>query len=222
MRAQANLPALAAALLLVTATTGVGLTLADGAFREATRQPTERATTVALAERLVAQDSPLTTRANVLDAARLAELDVATLRAQFPVVEDQRVRISIDDRTLVSTNPEGGTTIHRVVLVERRQERRLDPELRSEPSVTLPRRTSRVQLVLSPPSTTTIETVRVNGRVALHDPAGLRGDFEVPTSRYETTTLRFEASGPLPPGSVQVTFYPAATTKAVLGVTVDG
>lgn len=222
MRAQANLPALAAALLLVTATTGVGLTLADGAFREATRQPTERGTAVALAERLVASDSPLTTRANVLDATRLEALDTATLRAAFPVAEDRRVRLGLDGRTIVSTNPAGGTTIHRVVLVERRQERRLDPELRTEPSVTLPRRTSRVRLALTPPAATTIETVRVNGRVALHDPAGLRGAFEIPTSRYETTTLRFEASGPLPPGSVGVVFYPAETTKAVLGVTVDG
>ncbi|MFB6169980.1 MAG: hypothetical protein ABEJ06_02430 [Haloarculaceae archaeon] len=220
MRAQANLPALAAALLLVTASTGIGLTLADGAFETATRHPTERSVAVGLSERLVARASPLTTRANVLDADALDALDAGTLRTQFPVVGDRRVRVGVDDRTVVSTGPGRGTTVHRVVLVERRQERRLAPDLGSTRSVTLPRRTPRVRLALSPPPGTTIETVRVNGRVALHDPAGVNGTVEVPTSRFETTTLRFRASGPLPPGSVAVVFYPAETTKAVLGVTV--
>ena len=35
------------------------------------------------------------------------------------------------------------------------------------------------------------------------------------------STLRFDVDGPLPPGRVAVTYYPANTTKAVMAVTVD-
>lgn len=223
VRAQANLPALAAALLLLTATTGVGLTLADGAFGAATRQPGERATATALAERLVGPSSPLTTRTNVLDDARLTNLDTAALRTQFPVVEDWGVRVRIDDRSVVTHgNVDGGTTIRRVVLIERRQERRLTPDLRGEPSVTLPRRTSSVEVTLSPSAN--VSTVRLNGRVALHNASGLHGSFDLRASRFETSTLRFESPNTAapPPGSVTLRFRPGETTKAVLAVTVDG
>lgn len=222
MRAQANLPAVAVALLLVTATTGVGLTLADGAFRGATRDPVERGVAVALAERLVAPESPLTTRANVLAASELGALDATTLETQFPLARGHAVRLRLDDRTVAATgDPHGGTTVRRIVLVEHRQERQFQPELRTEPSVTLPRRTSRVRIIVTPPPATVVETVRVNGRVHLHNATGLRGTFDLRTSRFETTTLRFDAGGPLPPGSVTVTSYPGRTTKAHLAVTVD-
>ncbi|MFC7081256.1 DUF7263 family protein [Halorussus caseinilyticus] len=57
--------------------------------------------------------------------------------------------------------------------------------------------------------------------MVLRNESGLRGTFAVELSRFETTTLTFETDGPLPAGSVEVTYYPAETTKAVLAVTVD-
>ena len=63
--------------------------------------------------------------------------------------------------------------------------------------------------------------MKANENVVLRNESGLRGDFEVRLSRFETTTLTFETDGPLPSGSVELTYYPAETSKAVLAVTVD-
>lgn len=219
-RAQANLPALAVALLLVTTAAGVGLSLADGAFADARRDPGERAAAVGLAERLVSDASPLTTRGNVLNRSALDRLDATRLGEAFPASEGRAVRVRLDGETVVERgDPADGTTMRRVVLVERRQSVTLSrvPDDR----VALPRRTPRATLALSPPPTTTLTTVRANGRVVLHNESGLRGTFDVRLSRYETTTLAFDYEGPLPPPAVSVTYYPARTIKAELVVTVD-
>lgn len=224
-RAQANLPALAVALLVVTSATGLGLMIADAAFADAGREPIERETAVALSERFVAADAPVTTRRNVLNGSAVDDLDAEDFDRAFPVVEGRSVRVRLDGETVVERgDPTGGTTVRRVVLVERRQSVTL-PRVTAD-GVTLPRRSPRATVTLDPPPATTVETVRANGRVVLHDPDGLRGTYDVALSRYETTTLRFEreggGEGPLPPSAVEVTYYPARTTKAELVVTVDG
>ena len=220
-RGQANLPALAVALLVVTSAAGLGLLVADAAFADAQREPVERETAVALSERLVAADAPLTTRRNVLNASRVAALDAEALDRSFPVAEGRSVRIRLDGETVVERgDPTGGTTVRRVVLVERRQAVTL-PRVPDD-GVTLPRRSPRATVTLDPPPAATVETVRANGRVVLHDPDGLRGSYDLALSRYETMRLRFEGEGPLPPPAVEVTYYPARTTKAELVVTVDG
>lgn len=222
MRAQANLPALAIALLALTATAGLALAVADQAFTGADRDPGQRRVAVELADRVVAADSPTTDRGNVLNASTLATLDSRSLRRAFPVIGDADVRVRLDDRTVVERgDPTQGTTIRRVVLVQRRQTVTLDPRL-PDNETTLPRRTRRMTVALDPPGTTTVHTVRANDRVVLHDPSGLDGEYTVHVSRFETITLAFETTGPLPPGSVSLTYFPARTTKAVLEVTVDG
>ena len=219
-RAQANLPALAVALLLVTTTAGLGLSLADGAFADARRDPLERAAAVGLAERLVSEASSLTTRGNVLDREELARLAADRFEEAFPASEGRAVRIRLDGETIIERgDPTDGTTMRRIVLVERRQSVTLS-RLPGD-RIALPRRTPRATVELSPPPATTVTTVRANGRVVLHDASGLRGTFDVRLSRYETTTLSFDREGPLPPPAVSVTYYPARTTKAQLVVTVD-
>lgn len=221
MRGQANLPALAVALVVLTATTGLALALADGAFAGAERDAGERHIAVALTERLVSVDSPLTSRANVLRAARIEDLSSATLDRNFPVARGHELRIRLGGRTLVERgDPVGGVTMRRVVLVERRQTVTYVPPLRRN-ETTIPRRTRRATLRIDPPPATTVRTVRANGRVVLHNRSGLRGTFDVRLSRFETTTLTFETDGPLTAGTVTVTYYPARMTKAMLVVTVD-
>jgi hypothetical protein len=218
-RAQANLPALAVALLVVTTGAGLAFGLADGAFASAERDAAERRTAVALAERLVAPGSPLTDRANVVNRTAARRFDGADLAA-LSGVGDHAVRVRLADRTLAARGtPTGGVTVRRVVLVANRTSVTYRPRLRDD-RITLPRRTPRVRLRLDPPPATRLRTVRANGRVVLRDPAGLRGRFTVRVSRFETTRLAFDATGPLPPGSVVVTYAPARTTKAVLEVTV--
>jgi hypothetical protein len=220
MRGQANLVGVAVALLVVTTATGLGLALADGAFASAQRQPAERRVAVSLAERLVSAESPLTTRANVMTDRRLGSVTSAALDAEFPVARGYDVRIRLGDRVLVDRGtPAGGISVRRLVLVERRQSTTIDAE---SDRLTLPRRSDAATVRLDPPADTTATTVRANGRVVLHDPAGLDGSYDVDLSRYETTTLTVEHSGSFPAGSLAVTYSPARTTKAELVVTVDG
>ncbi|WP_267642398.1 DUF7263 family protein [Haloarchaeobius amylolyticus] len=221
-RGQANLVALGIALLALTAVLGVALVVADSALSGADRDPAERRVAVSLSDRLVAADGPVTARANVLDAAAVGSLDATALASQFPVGDGHDVRVRLGDRTIAeSGDVTDGTSVRRIVLVERETTATLTPDLTADGAVTLPRRTDRVDVRLAPPSGTTVTTVRANGRVVLHDPGGLRGSVTVPVSRFETTTLSFDAAGTLPPGSVDLTYYPTRTTKAVLVVTVD-
>lgn len=222
-RAQANLPTLAVALLLVTTTVGLGLAVADNAFADATRDPAERRVAVSLSERLVGADGPLTRRGNVLNRSALDALDADRLRDAFPVTRGHDVRIRLGDRTLVEAgDPAGGATFRRVVLVAEREPTTVPVRFTgANATVTLPRRGDRATLTIDPPDGTAVRTVRANDRVVLHDDAGLDGSFEVRLSRLETTELAFDASGPLPPGSVNVSYAPTETTKGVLVVTVD-
>jgi len=220
-RGQTNLVAVAAALVTLTAATGLGLALADGAFAGGDREADQRRVAVALSERLVAPDSPLTTRANVLNATAVDRFDGATLRSAFPVVGDRAVRIRVADRTVAQRGTlSDGRTIRRIVLLEERTAVTRSPRFGGENAVTLPRRTPRVRLRIRPPAGTTVRTVRADDRVVLRNASGLEGTFVVRTSRQETVRLRFESNGSLPPGSVELTLFPARTTKAVLEVTV--
>lgn len=223
MRGQANLVALVVALLVLTTVTGVSLSLADGAIASAERDPGARRVAVALSERLVAPESPLSDRANALNASAVANLTEARLRTRYPVVGDRAVRLRLAGRTVVATgDASGGATMRRIVLVQQHQRVTVAPRLTGDGRTTLPRRTPRVTLRIDPPSSTRVTVVRANGRVVLHNASGLDGTFTVRVSRFETISLRFSADGPLPPGSVEVTYYPVRTTKALLEVTVDG
>lgn len=224
-RAQSNLVTLAVALLVVSATTVLVVAVADGAIGRAQRDVGERRAATALAERLVAPDAELTARANVLNGTAVDRFDASRLRSAYPVSRSGAVRVRLDDRVLAETgDPTGGTTIHRVVLVQRRESVTRTPRLSPDNDfgTTLPRRTPRIRLRIDPPAGTTVESVRANGRVVLANASGLTGTFTVRVSRFETTRLRFETTGPLPRGSVEVTYFPARTTKATLSVTVAG
>ncbi|MFB6142907.1 MAG: hypothetical protein ABEJ30_06145 [Halorientalis sp.] len=221
MRGQTSLPALGVALLLLTTATGLGLAFAEGAFASAERDPGERRVAVALSERLVDPAAPLTDRANVLNRTSLGRLNERRLRARYPVVGNRSVRVRAGGDTVVAAGqPGGGSTVRRIVQVRTSQRRSYEPRLTTDNRTTLPRRTSRVRIRMAPPPATTVQTVRANGRVALHAPTGLRGTATIRVSRFETTTLRFVGTGNLSTGDVTVTYFPARTTKTTLEVTV--
>lgn len=222
MRAQTSLPAFGIALLILTAGVVIGVTSADAALGDADRSPLERQAAVGLSERLVRADAPITERANVINDSALSNLSATDLRDQYGLSGDVAVQITLDDRTLVSTgDPSEGTTIERIVLVEQRENRTLAPSLNRARTVTLPRRTPSITLTLRPPANTTVRTVRINGRVRLHNTSGLSGTYDVPVSTTETARIQFDALGPLADDSVSIQYYPSLTEKARLGVTVD-
>ncbi|MEF8885836.1 MAG: hypothetical protein V5A44_12050 [Haloarculaceae archaeon] len=222
-RGQANLLALVAALFALTTAMVVGVVVADGALASAARDSDERHAAVAVADRLVAADSPLTNRTNVVDGSAVDEVTATRLRSRYPVLDDRAVRVTLGDETLASAGrPVGGTTIRRIVLVERTQQLTIRPRFSGANQVTLPRRTERVELTVDPPENVSVETVRANGRTVLYSPDNsLDGTYEVRVSRRETVELRFDANDTLSRGDVTVTLYPWRTNKRVLGVTVD-
>lgn len=221
MRAQSNLPALAVALLVLTTTAGLAFSLADGAFAGGSREPTDRRLATGLAERMVASDSPLTRRAGVVNATKATELTASRIDDAVPAVSDAAVSVRLANRRVVHRgDTTGGSTARRVVLVAHREEVTSQPPLRHD-RTTLPRRTEQIILDIDPPNETTVQTVRANGRVVLHEPSGLDGRYEFNASRFETPTLAFDSDGPLRQGNVTVTYVPERTTKATLEVTVD-
>lgn len=222
-RAQANLPTLAVVLVVLTAVTGLALAVTDGAFAGADRSAGDRRTALSLSDRLVASDSPLTDRPNVLNASALTAMNATVIERSFPVIAGASYAVTLDGET-VATNGSvrTGTTLHRIVLIANRSTERIDPAFTGSNAVTLPRRTDHARLQLSPSNNTTIRTVRANGRVLLRDSDGLAGTHTVSLSKRETTTLQFGANDRLESGSVTVVFRPARTRKALLGVTVDG
>jgi hypothetical protein len=219
LRGQSNLLAVAAALLAITAATALSVGMADVAVSGTDRPASERRVAVSLSERLVAPGSPLSARANVLNRTAVLGIDEAQLRSTFPVVGDRPVRVRIDDRTVVASGDPSGPTIRRVVLLQDREPVTVTPAV-GNGTVRLPRRTPRVTLRLDPPNGTTVSAVRVGERVVLRNRTGLSGTFSIRTSSYRNVTLAVASSGPLPDGSVEVTYYPPTTTKAVLEVTV--
>lgn len=212
-RGQANLVALAAALLVVTAVAVLSLTIADGAFASAERTAGDRATADAVADRLVSADGPGSERRNVVDAGRL---DADAIEGVVP--PDVAIRVAVDGEPVYERgDATGGQTVRRIALVADRQAASLAPPLEFG-TVTLPRRSPRATVRVD--GDAGVETVRANGRVVLYDPAGIEGAHDVDLSRYETTTLRFD--GDPDPGDVTVTYYPRQTRKVLVEVTVDG
>ncbi len=222
-RGQTALPALAVALLVLTTVTALGLAVADGALAGAERDASERRLASSLAERIVSVESPLTERANVLNASRVDRLDGAELERSFPAVDGYAVRVVVDGSTAAEVgDPAGGTTFRRLAVVEAGQTRTVRPTLGFDRVVTLPRRTGRASVRIDPPADATVTTVRANERVVLRNRTGLNGEFDVSLSRYATAEFRFEATGRLPAGSVTVRYRAPRTTKTTVVVTVDG
>lgn len=220
--AQANLVALAAALLALATVTVLGVAVADRALIGEDRPSGEHHAATALSERLVSVDSPLTRRQNVLGEASVGQVTAADIRRWFPVLGDRAVEVRLGSTVLASRGtPAGGTTVRRIVLVERTQRRTHRPSFSGGNEVTLPRRTPTLTVELTPPDNVSVTDVRANDRVVLRDPSGLRGRYRVSLSRRETVTLSFRANDSLAPGDVTLTTRPRRTRKSELVVTVD-
>lgn len=220
-RGQANLPVLGVALVVLTLVTGTSLALAHGGLESEVRDAEQRRAAVAAADGLVSTDAPHASRANVLRRGAVERLGAQAVERAAPPLADRAYRISVAGETAVERgDPTGGTTVSRVVLLAERDDRRLTIDLTEDDAATLPRRTSELRLRVETAPDTTVDTVRLNGRVVLHDPAGVEGTTTVDASRYETTTVSVEADGEN--GTVDVTTYPEATEKTLLEVTVGG
>lgn len=221
MRAQTSLPAVGVALVVLVTTTLFAVTVADEQLEASRGTALERESAMGLADSLVAADASVTRRANVLAGGALESLDPGTLEAVHGLEPTAGVELRLDGRPILSRGaPADGSTIERIVLIERRSARAIVPRFNTTRAVTLPRRTPNATVRLSPSGNTTVTRILVDERVLRRDPGGLEGVHIVPTSRFETPTLRFQGPGSLSRGDVRVTYYPARTRKATLSVTV--
>jgi hypothetical protein len=223
MRAQTELPALGIAFVLLTAALVLGLAGANTAFSTADRDALERHAAERLSTELVSDNATITTRANVLDESAVETLNDSTFETAYTLPSNGAVAVELDGEVIARRGDVGGdaSRIERIVLIENRTARRLRPEFRTSLSVTLPRRARNARLDISPPAGTVVRSVRANGRVVLANAAGLDGRFDLALSDLETTTLWFEAAGPLPRGSIEIQYDAIRTRKAILAVTVD-
>ncbi len=223
MRGQANLLALAVALIALTGAMVVGLAIADGALATAESDATERQLATGVAERLTSADGPFATRENVLNASAVESFDAAALRSTLPGLGGRDVAVTLDDEPVAATDDVEGYSIERIVLVERTRSVAVDAAFDgTNRSVTLPRRTDRVDVRIDRSTNVTVTSIRIGDRIVRRNESGLTGNLTIATSRYRTATVSIDADGRLAPDEADLTYYPSRTEKALLEVTVDG
>lgn len=222
MRAQTELPAVAIALVLLTSVFVLGMGAADSALSSADRPALEQQAAVSLSDELTAASANVTRRPNVLDRQLITNLTLDDLESEYGVDSSHDVRVRLGAETLVSSgDPTGGTSITRLVVIEHRTQNRLVPVFENNRTVTLPQRATSPTVEIDPPASTTVRRVYANERVLLQNSSGIDGRHQLSLSPFETEQLRFEALGPLPPGSVEIVHDRIETEKTTLEVTVD-
>lgn len=223
MRGQANLLALAVALIALTGAMVVGLAIADGAFVAAEGDATERQLATGVAERLASADGPIATRENVLNASAVESFDAAALRSTLPGLATRDVAVMLNDEPIAATDDVEGYSIERIVLVERTRSVEVDaPFDRTNRSVTLPRRTDRIDVRIDRSANATVTSIRIGDRIVRRNASGLTGNVSIATARYRTARVSIDADGRLAPDEAGLTYYPSRTEKALLEVSVDG
>ena len=190
-RAQANLLGFAAAVVIVVTVTVAGAALAGDALADADRQPAAAHAADRLSAHLVAADATHTREANVLRADRTANLTLDDLDGEVPPARGRAVAVSLGGETVVERGAVGAATgegvarsadsarVERRVRVERAVERTARIDLAERSGRTLPDHTGRLVVRIDTRRTRTVHTVRADGRVVLHDAAGLSGRYAV-------------------------------------------
>lgn len=218
VRGQSNLVALAIALMFVTAAIGVGTTLTATAFPdpEAERERRIAADTTAA---LLSEDSPLTRDANVFDAAALLTLDAATLHTVTGLPSDVGVRVQLGSDTVLADGAvTDGTTIRRLIATTTATWERRIPDLDNGSSFPV---AAGSVIRVGTRSNTTLESVRVDGRLVASAPDGLSTPVTVSVPIRETVRVNVSASDRLTTGAVWVATPRTELRSRVLVVTVD-
>ena len=210
-RAQANLLGFAAAVVVVVMVTVAGVALASDALADADRQPAATHAAERLSTHLVAADAAHTRGANVLCADRTANLTAADLDREVPPTRGRPVSVTLGGEPIVERGGvDGGSVgtdaprsvdsvrVERRVRVERGIERTERIDLTERAGRTLSDHTGRVVVRIDTHRTRTVHTVRADGRVVLHDTAGLSGRYvvRVPDVRPLAVDIGSDGDGP--------------------------
>ncbi|QHS17091.1 DUF7263 family protein [Halopenitus persicus] len=224
-RAQAALPALVVAIVILASATVLAVSVADEARTAAERNGVTRGAAVTLADVLVGPEGPTTRRRNVLDREATLALSVGTVEDAVPAVRGRAFRIRIggdavsewpvEERTILERGSiRGGERASRIALLARSENRtdrvHVDGETTREVSATA--RTAAVRVVSG-----NVTTVRVDDRMMLRRPDGLRGSATIDLPRGRAATVAFEGIG-----VVEMRIERERRTPVVVRVTVDG
>ena len=197
-RGQANLAALAVAVVLLVAATGVGLALAATADdTEGSERAWERRLAAATAARLVAAESPLTARRLVVDTESLT-LDASDLPAALSD-SNASVRVRLGDETLFARGlsersvTRRGASVHRLVLAGDGETVTRRTNL-TRPNTTVPRGVRAVAVTPDVAENTTVTTLRIDGRIVRHDDGGVNESRTLRVDPTRETTLRAETT----------------------------
>lgn len=197
MRGQANLLALAAALVVVTAATSTALLIAGGATDARTGDPEEAALASGITDRLLAADGPLARSDGTLNATLVEQFDGNDLQGLLPAGSDAAIRIRLGDRVIASTGDvTSGTQVTSLVrVVEYRTVTRF-PDLvanDSQDSRYVLRAAAWIDVSINE-SAGTVHTVWVNDRMVLHDLEGINGTHRISIARSGEYEFRFGAT----------------------------
>lgn len=218
-RAQTELPAVAIAFVLLTAVLVLAISIAGSALSASERPALEQQAAVSLSEGLTSEHATVTRRANVLDEAAVTALTDGDLD-RLGVASAHDVRVVLDGETVLERgDPEGGATVERLVVVQELRTEQVVPGFTESRAAVIPHRTEEALIEIEP--TGEVRSVSANDRLVLYNESGLRGEFTVSLSRYETKELTFEATGELEAGDVRITYTATESEKATLAVTVD-
>lgn len=212
-RGQSNLLSVAVAVVLLVASTGLAVAVADDALARADREPLARHAAAATADRLVAAGSPVARRENTLRGPRTANLTAADVDALAPPARDRALVVRLDGRTLVERGQPTGPTVRRSVRVAR-PTRVVETYGANATRIVVPPGVDRVRVRVRPGPNATARTLRADGRVVLHDPGGLDGTATVRLSPRDRTVLRPPAAN----ATVRVAYDRRPTEAATLEV----
>lgn len=197
MRAQANLLALAAALVVVTGATSAALLVAGGAIQAGTDEPQERVLARGITDRLLAADGPLARADGTLNATLLAAFDDADLQALLPAGSDAAVRVRLGDRVIASTGTvSAGTQVTRLVRVVRYRPVTRIPDLVANDtrrSSSVLRAAHWIDIEINE-SAGAVQTVWIDDRMVLHDPDGINGTHRISVADSGEHEVRFGAT----------------------------
>lgn len=241
MRGQANLTAVAVALVVLSGLTVGTVFVAESALIGASRETDDSRLATSLSNRLLAGDAPTTIRPGVLSERRFTNLSGSRVDSLVPGVATAAVAVRLDGETVFQRGePAAGARVTRATLLGRTEHRTTSIDLAELRETTLPHRTDSVSLDVSTGPNTTLRTVRMNDRVVLHNDSGLDGEADIESSTRDPTRLAFEtvvtnasstendtddapavSAGPAPTGSVVVRYGYLVQNGATLEVVVD-
>lgn len=221
MRAQANLLALGAAIVLLTGATATGLFVAGGAMGAATDEPTDRSLASGLADRLVASKSPLTVDRGTLLARNVSRVTDSWLASRLP--DGVSASVALDGDLLASRGDvtTGSRVVRLVRMVTLREMIRLPEVVANDTADSdILVQTDRWIDVSINASAGQLQTVWVDDRLVLENPNGLAGEFRIHVGYRETVELTFGATEAVEE-QVELVVYRREVTFHRLVVVVD-